>query len=98
MAASNIQECVCTPEKVNVYGTKRVSKKNVDFIFRTSYCLLAASKSTNRLLQQLLLTDTKYGPAKSLMTPVEVQIPMWPMNGKSHLRTETESVGIHTHT
>lgn len=32
------------------------------------------------------------------MTPVEVQIPMWPMNGKSHLRTETESFGIHAHT
>lgn len=44
-------------------------------------------------LQQRLLTDTKYGPAKSLMTPVEVQIPMWPMNGKSHLKTEPERTG-----
>lgn len=27
MAASEIQDCVCTPEKVDVYGTKRVLKK-----------------------------------------------------------------------
>lgn len=32
-----------------------------------------------------LLTETKYGPAKSRMTPVDVQIPMWPIMGKSHL-------------
>ncbi len=33
-----------------------------------------------------ILTETKYGPAKSQITPVEVQMPMWPMKGKSHLK------------
>lgn len=36
----------------------------------------------------LLLTETKYGPAKSRMTPVDVQMPIWPMMGKSHLQRE----------
>jgi hypothetical protein len=31
-------------------------------------------------------SDTKYGPAKSLMTPDEVQIPIWPMNGTNQLQ------------
>lgn len=33
-----------------------------------------------------VLTETKYGPAKSRITPEEVQMPMWPMNGNSHLK------------
>lgn len=36
----------------------------------------------------LVLTETKYGPAKSRMTPVDVQMPIWPMMGKSHLQRE----------
>ena len=32
------------------------------------------------------LTETKYGPAKSLMTPLNVQMPICPMIGHSHLK------------
>ena len=31
------------------------------------------------------LTETRYGPAKSLITPCEVAIPIWPIIGHSHL-------------
>lgn len=32
------------------------------------------------------LTETKYDPAKSLIIPEEVHMPMWPMNGNTHLQ------------
>ena len=32
------------------------------------------------------LTETKYGPAKSLITPVDVQMPMCPIIGMIHLK------------
>jgi len=36
------------------------------------------------------LTETKYGPAKSRITPIVVQMPMWPMNGNSHLKMSAD--------
>ena len=35
--------------------------------------------------KKILLTDTKYGPAKSRITPCMVQMPMCPMKGINHL-------------
>lgn len=40
--------------------------------------------------QKFKPTDTKYGPAKSRMTPADVQIPMWPMKGNSHLKHQQQ--------
>lgn len=57
------------------------------YIFQVTYIWHPMFCECKQFVVQLL-TDTKYGPAKSLMTPVEVQIPMWPINGKSHLKTE----------
>lgn len=41
---------------------------------------------TNNILRGLVLTETKYGPAKSRITPAEVQMPICPMNGNNHLK------------
>lgn len=41
----------------------------------------------------ILSSDTKYGPAKSLITPFDSAIPMCPMNGKKNVST---GIGVHT--
>lgn len=45
-------------------------------------------------LQQQRLTETKYGPAKSLITPADVQMPMCPIIGNNHLHFHAKSETI----
>ena len=40
-----------------------------------------------------LPTEMKCGLAKSRVTPREVQMPMWPMKGRSHVMS---GIGVHT--
>lgn len=40
-----------------------------------------------------LSTETKYGPAKSKITPSSLHIPKWPMKGTSHVMNGS---GVHT--
>ena len=48
--------------------------------------LINGALVTPTSVQNTVLTDTKYGPAKSLITPELVAIPMCPMIGKSQLQ------------
>lgn len=52
---------------------------------------LYANNSELSFFKGAILTETKYDPAKSRMIPDEVQIPMWPMKGSSHLQNAPQN-------
>lgn len=90
---TQLHVCVCLWQQhqlVPLYSLCWFSKGHVVLLKRKVWIGVTTNKrqsgstTFNHNIEQTL-TDTKYGPAKSLMTPVEVQMPMCPMKGKNHL-------------
>lgn len=69
------------------------TKTKIKTIIINSTCSLLSCMYRVGAPNAKLSTQTKFGPAKSRMTPSSLHIPMWPIQGKNH---DSTGRGVHT--